>query len=89
MRQEPCSFYGNKDIEITWGRSRATEVRPKSEGNCLDLVVTDEKMKEIHIKEMACPSSWKIRADTEKRKTMKYTTQRTVLGERHPDLKKD
>ena len=46
-------------------------------------------MKEIHIKEMACPSSWKIRADTEKRKTMKYTTQRTVLGERHPDLKKD
>ena len=82
-------MYGNKDIEIKWGRSRATEVRPKSEGNCLDLVVTDEKMKEIHIKEMACPSSWNIRADTEKRKTMKYTTQRTVLGERHADLKKD
>ena len=41
-------------------------------------------MKEIYIIEMVCPRN---RADTYGRKTMKYTTVRVGLTERHPDFK--
>ena len=41
-------------------------------------------MKKIYIIEMACPGN---RADMNGRKTIKYTTVRVGLRERHPDFK--
>ena len=53
------------------------------EGNRPDLQVINKREEKIDVVEMTCPS-WRNRAETDERKTRKYTTVREELKERYP-----
>ena len=84
-KQEPRSYYINreKNIEIMWDCSVTTGTRTPDEGNRPDLQVINKREEKINVVEMACPS-WCNRAETDERKTRKYTTVREELKERYP-----
>ena len=84
-KQEPRSYYTNreKNIEIMRDCSVTTGTRMPDEGNRPDLQVINRREEKIDVVEMACPS-WRNRAETDERKTRKYTTVREELKERYP-----
>ena len=84
-KQEPRSYYTNreKNIEIMWDCSGTTGTRMLDEGNRPDLQVINKREEKIDVVEMACPS-WRNRAETDERKTRKYTTVREEPKERYP-----
>ena len=84
-KQEPRSYYTNreKNIEIMWDCSVTTGTRMPDEGNRPDLQVINKREEKINVVKMACPS-WRNRAETNERKTRKYTTVREELKERCP-----
>ena len=84
-KQEPRSYYTNreKNIEIMWDCSVTTGTRMLDEGNRPDLQVINKREEKIDVVEMACPS-WRNRAETDERKTRKYTTVREEPKERYP-----
>ena len=84
-KQETRSYYTNreKNIEIMWDCSVTTGTRMPDEGNWPDLQVINKREEKIDVVEMACPS-WRNRAETDERKTRKYTTVREELEERYP-----
>ena len=84
-KQEPRSYYTNreKNIEIMWDCSVTTGTRKLDEGNRPNLQVINKREEKIDVVEMVCPS-WRNRAETDERKTRKYTTVRKELKERYP-----
>ena len=84
-KQEPRSYYTNreKNIEIMRDCSVTTGTRMPDEGNRPDLQVINKREEKIDVVEMVCPS-WRNRAETNERKTRKYTTVREELKERCP-----
>ena len=67
-----------------WYCSVKTGMRMPDEGNRPDLQVINKREEKIDVVEMACPN-WCNRAETDERKTRKYTTVREELKERHPE----
>ena len=60
-----------------------TGTRKLDEGNRPNLQVINKREEKIDVVEMVCPS-WRNRAETDERKTRKYTTVRKELKERYP-----
>ena len=84
-KQEPRSYYTNpeKNIEIMWDCSVTMETRMLDEGNRPDLQVINKRQEKIDVVKMAC-LSWRNRAETDERKTRKYTMVWEELKERYP-----
>ena len=66
-----------------WDCSVTTGTRILDERNRPDLQVINEKEEKIDVVEMACPT-WRNRAETDERRTRKYTTVKEELKERNP-----